>query len=259
MIAWIESQRTGMIALLVFGFSWILAGVILLAFAGLSRRRIAADLKASTPVMLTPLSVVISLLIVFLAARVWTNLDGANNQVTQEAGALYQVIMLADAMPADSRAMLRASVETYLHFVETEDWPAMALGQANSQRPPPGLAEAVQATLSFNPSTPGQVIAQQRLANALEQALEARRRRIQLSRAVILPIQWEVIILLDLLILAMIAMVHIDRRVTAAVNLFVFSTAVASCLVLLMVHDRPFTAGGFTLEPAMLREISVGN
>jgi hypothetical protein len=50
--------------------------------------------------------------------------------------------------------------------------------------------------------------------------------------------------------------VHVDRLATAAVNLFVFSTAVAACLVLLMVNDRPFAAGGITVQPIALREIS---
>jgi hypothetical protein len=34
-------------------------------------------------------------------------------------------------------------------------------------------------------------------------------------------------------------------------------TAVAACLVLLMVNDRPFATGGITIEPAALREISI--
>jgi hypothetical protein len=73
---------------------------------------------------------------------------------------------------------------------------------------------------------------------------------------VIAPIQWIVIFTLAALVLLTIAMVHIDRPVTIAVNLFIFSSAVAACLALLMVNDRPFAAGGNTVEPAVLREIS---
>jgi hypothetical protein len=53
-----------------------------------------------------------------------------------------------------------------------------------------------------------------------------------------------------------IAMVHIDRPATVAVNLLVLSTAVAACLVLLMVDDRPFAAGGITVQPVARRELS---
>jgi hypothetical protein len=30
------------------------------------------------------------------------------------------------------------------------------------------------------------------------------------------------------------------------------------CLVLLMVHDRPFAAGGITLQPRPLRDVGLG-
>jgi hypothetical protein len=57
-----------------------------------------------------------------------------------------------------------------------------------------------------------------------------------------------------MLILLTIAFVHLNRPATAVVNLVVFSTAVACCLVLLMVHDRPFAAGGiFLVYAARLR------
>jgi hypothetical protein len=66
-----------------------------------------------------------------------------------------------------------------------------------------------------------------------------------------------VIAILDVLLLATIGMVHIERPRTAAINMFSLGTGIAACLALLMVHDRPFSAGGFTLEPAALREIAV--
>ena len=91
---------------------------------------------------------------------------------------------------------------------------------------------------------------------ALEQAIEARRDRILLSKAVIAPIQWNVVVLLSVLTMATIVMVHIDRPLTAAINLFIFSSAIAACLVLLTVNDRPFAAGGITVQPVALRAMS---
>jgi hypothetical protein len=84
-----------------------------------------------------------------------------------------------------------------------------------------------------------------------------RRFRILLSEASISPLQWVVIIILDILILVTIAMVHLERRRTAAINMLSVATGIAACLALLMVHDWPFSAGGFTLEPAALRAIAV--
>ena len=256
MILWIESHSTWAIAALAFGLSYIMAIIIFAAAVAVSRRRIASDLKATSPVMLTPLSVVAGLLIAFLSSHVWSNLDRANAYIAQETSAIRECLILADAFPDDMRKALGRSVQDYLHFIEVEDWPAMHEARASLRPLPPGLTDAVRTLLSFVPVQPGQQLAQQRAVVALEQALEARRNRIMLSQTVIAPIQWIVIFTLAALVLLTIAMVHIDRPVTIAVNLFVFSSAVAACLALLMINDRPFAAGGNTVEPAALRQIS---
>ena len=51
----------------------------------------------------------------------------------------------------------------------------------------------------------------------------------------------------------MVATVRVDRRATAAADLFVFSTAPAARPVLLMVDDGPVAAGAITLEPGAPR------
>ena len=79
--------------------------------------------------------------------------------------------------------------------------------------------------------------------------------RVLLSQAEIAPIQWAVILVLATLILVTIAFVHIDRRLAMGITLFIFATALAICLVLLLVYDRPFSAGGFTVRPAVLRAV----
>ncbi len=255
MILWIESQETAVIALVVFGACYLLAAIIFVAAAVISRRRLALEFKATSPVMLTPLAVIAGLLIAFLAARVWTSLDHANAYAANEATAIHETILLADALPGDARVALRGAMQNYRRYVEAEDWPAMAAGRASLHRQPPDLTDAMRGLLSFVPTEPGQQVAQQRAVVAIEQVLEARRGRILLSNAAIAPIQWLVVIVLAALILLTIAMVHIERRVTTAVNLFIFATAVAACLVLLMVNDRPFSTGGATVQPDALREI----
>ena len=74
---WIEAQATPVITLLAFGVCYFLMAAIFSLAALLSRRAVAQNFKAITPVTLTPLGVVLGLLVVFLASRVWTNLDRA--------------------------------------------------------------------------------------------------------------------------------------------------------------------------------------
>ena len=114
MILWIESQNVAVIALIVFGLCYAIAALIFVAIVFVSRRPIASDLKATTPVMLTPLSVIAGLLIAFLASRVWSNVDRANSYVAQEASAISQVVLLTDALPDDPRKAVRDGLRTYL-------------------------------------------------------------------------------------------------------------------------------------------------
>lgn len=257
MVLWIESQDVAVIALVLFGLCYGLAAIIFIATAIVSPRRIAAELRQTTPVIMTPLAIIFGLLIAFLAARVWSNLDRANAYIAQEASAIRESVLLAETLSGGTPGAVRGAVKKYLQFIEAEDWPAMAESRANLRRPPPDLTEAMTALLSFVPAAPGQQVAQQRAVVAIEQALEARRNRILLSQATIAPIQWLVIFILAGLLLLTIAMVNIDQHAAAAVSLFFFATALAACLVLLMAHDRPFARGGFSVEPEALRSVGV--
>jgi hypothetical protein len=257
MILWIESQDTAVIALLIFALCYALAGVIFVVASMISRHRIASDLKVLTPVLLTPLSVIAGLLIAFLASRVWANVDRANAYVAQEAIAISEVVLLVDGLPDATRGPVRAGLQKHLQFIEAEDWPAMLAGKASLNHASPGLTEALKALQAFNASDSGQRVAQEHAVESLESALEARRGRILLSHAVVGLPQWLVIFALDALVLTTLAMVHIDRRVTTAAGMFIFSTAVAASLVLLMINDRPFSAGGLSVQPTALRQIGL--
>jgi hypothetical protein len=56
MIHWIESQSTSAIIGIVFSLSYVVAAVVFGFAAALSRRHIAEQLKAISPVTLTPLA-----------------------------------------------------------------------------------------------------------------------------------------------------------------------------------------------------------
>jgi hypothetical protein len=154
-ILWIESHSTATIVLLAFSLRYALAAIIFIAAVAASRHRIASHLKATTPTMLTPLSVIAGLLIAFLASRVWSNLDRANAYIAQEASAIRESLILADAFPTDTRTALGNAIRNYLHFVETEDWPAMNASRASLRRLPSGLTDAMRTPLSFVPTQPG--------------------------------------------------------------------------------------------------------
>lgn len=257
MLSWVESQGTAVIAMLVFAFCYMLAVLMFAIGALISRFAMAHHVNATTPAMLTPLGVITGLVIAFLAARVWANVDHAHYYIAEEASEIRQAVLLTEAMPADLRAEIRGDIARYLQFVESDDWPSMLQGRANLRKLPEGLPQALKTLLTFVPQQSGQQLALDHAARAIENALQARRDRIVLSQAAIAPAQWAVIFVLDGLLLLTIAMLHVGRHVTTAINLFILSTAVAACVVLLMINDRPFSSGGITVLPTSLREVHV--
>ncbi len=80
MLLWIELQPTSVIALIVFGAAYLSAALIFSLAAFLSRHPIAKALQPVTPGILSPLGTILGILIAFLALRVWTNLDHAQEQ-----------------------------------------------------------------------------------------------------------------------------------------------------------------------------------
>src|SRR3984957_6613618 len=101
MLLWIESQPTSVIALIVFSAAYLTAALIFSLAALLSRHPIAKALQPVTPGLLSPLGTILGILIAFLAVRVWSNLDHAQEHTGREVTALRGVVMLANALPQD--------------------------------------------------------------------------------------------------------------------------------------------------------------
>lgn len=257
LLLWIEAQSPAIIALITFGICYACAAVIFAFARVVLPRRIADELKATTPVMLTPLAVLTGLVIAFVASRIWINFDHANALVRDEARNIQEVLTLAETLPPNIATEMRSAIGQYLQFANEQEWPAMLKGHAKMRTSVPGLSNAMSTIVSFIPDNAGQQIAQRRTLIAIEQALDARRHRILLSKAPIHPMQWIVMIVLAVLMLLTVAIVHIDRPLAMAVNLFSLSTALAVCLVLLLVNDRPFSAGGFKIQPHALGQIAI--
>ena len=254
MVLWIESQSTSIIALIVFSAAYLSAALIFFVATLLSRRPIASELQPVTPSLLSPLGTTLGIFIAFLAVRVWTNLDRAQEYIGREVGELREVVMLSNSLPGEVRTRVREAIGKHLDAVAAEEWPAMAEGGVNLRSFPPHLEEAMGALLSFAPVGPSQQLAQSQALIAVENAVEFRSNRLGVSRTEIAPVQWTVIVVLSGAILVTIAAIHINARLAMAVAMLVFSTAFAICLLLLMVYDRPFGLGGSTLQPTTYRE-----
>ena len=105
--------------------------------------------KVVEPAMLSPLGIVFALLVVFTASQVWGDLDRAGSAVASEASALRTVVLLADDLPKDEAANLRALISRHIEKAVSEEWPAMEKGSATLAKPAAELSEALQKTPTF--------------------------------------------------------------------------------------------------------------
>jgi Protein of unknown function (DUF4239) len=252
--SWIESQPTPFIAAIVFALVYLAAAAVFLLAAWASRLPAGKHVGSLTPALLSPLGTVLGILIVFLAARVWANVDRAHEYVSHEISSLREAALIVNSLPPGVEEQVRAALKAHVEFVISEEWPAMGDRRADLKLRATHLEAAMKALLAFSPEAENQKLAQSRALAAIENAFENRRYRIAISRMEIDPIQWIVVLLLSATVLITIASVHIHQRWAMAVGLFAFSTAIAICLVLLMEYDRPFVPGGFVISPADYRD-----
>jgi hypothetical protein len=88
----------------------------------------------------------------------------------------------------------------------------------------------------------------------LENAADARRQRILVSRSEVHAVKWLCLILQAICALVATAMVHSDNRLASAVTLAMFATGVAASILLIASHDRPFT-GDISVGPDPLVQV----
>jgi hypothetical protein len=211
--------------------------------------------RSISPVTLTPLVMIFGLFVGFLAADVWPTFDHARAAVDQEAMALREAVLLAEALPPEARANLLAAVRAHIIYAVTEEWPAMSIGSETLRRLPRELMRGTMDLLAFTPTQPGQRLAQDRALVAIEKALDARRQRIALSQVSIGAIKWLVIIILVALIHLTIAMLHVDSPAATLITMFLFGTAVAASMLLIVAYDQPFSSGGVRVLPTALQDV----
>ena len=242
-----------MAALVLLACSLFAAGLYLLVTALAVGER-ARAFKAVSPGMLPPMALIFALLVGFLAAQVWSDLDRANTAVNREASALRAIVLLAAGFPGEPEARLRDLARRHIQEAVTQEWPAMSRGHATLTLAPASLIEALRLTIALNPRGEGQLAAQHEIIAAIQSALDARRQRIILSHSSINWVKWTALFLEAALTLLTIAMVHSDNRAANRIILGIFATSVGVAVTLIAAHSRPF-AGEISVRPTVLLQV----
>lgn len=251
---WLFNLPVRWMAVVILGATWLVTAIIYLAVTRLAVGDRAKAFKAISPGMLPPLSVVFALLVGFLAAQVWSDADRAAAAVNHEASALRATVLLADEFPAESRDRLRQLVRQHIKSATSEEWPAMARRDATITIVPAALADALMLSLSLEPHSAGQQIAQRELVASIQNALDARRQRVVLSGSSVNGVKWWALLAQAALMLLAIAIVHSDNRAANRIILWIFATGAGAAVLLIAAHSRPFT-GEISVKPTLLLQV----
>ena len=251
---WFHGLPVSWMALLVFGFTYMLALVFHAGVAALARSGHAKSFKAVSPGMLSPLGVLFGLFVAFTAAQVWGDNDRASAAVIHEASALRTALVFAASLPGEPEAKLHDLIKTYAHETATVEWPMMAHRTASFNVTPRPIQEALQLVLSPTAVNSGQQAAQHEITTALEAALDARRQRIIVSRAEVNAVKWSCLYLQIICALLAIALVHCDDRLSSLLAMGLFATGASASVLLIAAYDRPFV-GQLAVTPEPLLQI----
>lgn len=185
------------------------------------------------------------LLISFNAVTVWQTVDLARDSVIREVAALEDAAYECDLLPEPERTQAHAALAAYIDYVVTAEWPHLADGTAETNRPPQLLT-----LLAF-----GRPEGRSDLHDALRTATEARMDRIRLSRYRMSRARWSVVVWLAVLLVLGMGLLHAEHRRGRAVALTFVAVAIGVCFIILFAHGRPFI-GANALQPTDLQALA---
>ena len=251
---WLHDLPLPWMALVVFGFTYLLSAAIYAGVAALAAGERVKSFKAISQSMLSVLGIIFGLFVVFTAAQVWSDNDHATATIDREASALRTTLVFATVFPGEAESRLRGLIRDYVQQTATVEWPQMAHQTASLKVPPRQLTDALQLVLSLPATSAGQQVAQQKIATALESALDARRQRIIVSLAAVSLVKWWCLYLQAACLLLAIGLVQCDDRLASLLAMGLFATGAAAAVLLIVAYDRPFI-GQFSITPDLLLQI----
>ena len=242
-------------ALVIFTSVYLTAGTIFAIIMSLAKKGERAHaFKGLSPGLLSPLGAIFGLLVVFIVFQVFNDFDRAKMSVDREASAIRAVVILADRFPGERETQIRSLVRRHIDEAVSKEWPAMAKQAANLKVAAPALSEALRLVLTLTPQSEGQTLARNEMVRELQNAMDARRERINLSRSTVNWVKWTCMFAQAVCALVAIAMIHCDNRAAAAIALGIFATGVAVSGILIATHDRRFS-GDIHVEPDVLMQV----
>src|SRR6201994_2167771 len=147
---WLHNLPIFWMAVVVFGTCYLVAAVVFLTVDSLGRSRSSAAFRGFSAGMLSPLGVIFGLLVAFIAAQVWNDVEHARVAVEREASSLRSVVLLAAAFPGDAESHVRSLVRHHVEDAVSQEWPRMADQSATIRDSSPALSSALQIAIALD-------------------------------------------------------------------------------------------------------------
>src|SRR5260370_6270061 len=144
---WLHNLPVIWMALVVFGATYLIAGLIYAGVNVLAVGERARAFKAITPGILSPMGIVFGLYLAFTAAQVWGDIDRANAAVNRETSALSAILIFSARFPGEPVQQIRAVVRRYIENTASLEWPMMAHHSAKPAITPAPLPSALRLPL----------------------------------------------------------------------------------------------------------------
>src|SRR5262245_22625545 len=251
---WVHHLSIPWMALVIFTIVYLTAGAIFAIVMTLAKGEWARAFKGLTPGLLSPLGAIFGLLVVFIVFQVFSDFDRAKMAVDREASAIRTVVLLAISFPGEPETQIRNLIRRHIDEAVSVEWPAMAKQTATVKVVAPALSEALRLALYLKPENEAQILARNEMVRELENAMHARRERINLSQSTVNWVKWTCMFAQAVCTLVAIAMIHSDNRAAAAIAMGIFATGVAVSGLLIASHDRPFS-GDIHVQPDVLLQV----
>jgi hypothetical protein len=237
----------------------IIIGPTLLAMAGtvLVRRQFGLEsLSLNNEVAgfkFATVGVLYAVLLAFAVIVVWERFSDVEDNVAREAGAAATLYRLSDGIHGEPGPTLRNRLTAYLESAISQDWPALAEGNA-SPATTRALADIYSATLTYAPADEREALLMQELLSQLDKLGTARRERVVKSAGVVPGVLWSMlfggaIITIGFTFFFGTKNLSAQTSMTGALSLLIFAS-----LFVIVTVNRPFT-GSIKVRPEALVQV----
>ncbi|MHC2088236.1 bestrophin-like domain [Methylobacterium sp. CM6244] len=205
------------------------------------------------PAFVGVVSVLLSLLIGFVANDAWERQRQASRVVQTESAQARAVYNLSRSVSKDLPDF-RILLADYIESIVDEEWPAMAKGGKASSRADHAFGKLLQAVVAPNFDVVVGKANHSALLAAVLNLQTARSERLALSEMEGDDSKWVTLFALSALALLVIAAIHLERPSSQAASLSIFGSALVITLGVIAMHERPFD-GPLALGPSLLDQV----